>query len=52
MVIQEEGLIYFTVSKRASEVKTHLKKRANVKGSCFFSVANKCVCLPLLAQFS
>jgi len=34
------------------EVKTLLKKWANLKGSCFFSVANECVCLPLLAQFS
>lgn len=43
MIIQEEGLIYFTVSKTTSEVKTHLKKWVNVKESCFFSVANECL---------
>lgn len=44
------GPVYFTVSRRASEVKTKLKKQANVKDPVP-SASQMSVCLPLWAQF-
>lgn len=45
------GPVYFTGSRRASEAQTQLKKQANVKASCFFSVANECLSFTLSSIF-